>query len=132
MFSRSQTTLNGGIEIGQALQRRVHHQAGRNERDKTTDGGHAFGRLHHGYGDDNGHSQRRRQLRDRRAQCRRYGTAHEDATQVVSNAFETIHFLLLTTVDLDDFLVGDGFLHGRGHDDHVVVLGVHEAAQTLA
>ena len=59
MFSRSQTTLNGGIEIGQALQRRVHHQAGSNERDKTTDGGHAFGRLHHGYGDDNGHGQRR-------------------------------------------------------------------------
>ena len=69
---------------------------------------------------------------NRCTQCRRYGTAHEDATQVVSHTFEAIDLLLLTAIDLDDLLVGDGFLHGRGHEHHVVVFGMHESAQTLA
>ena len=88
VLGRGQAALDGRVEIGQALEGRIHHKGSGNERGKTTDSGHAFSGLDHGHRNDDGNRQRRRQLGDRRAQSGRNGAAHEDAAQIIGHTFE--------------------------------------------
>ena len=132
MFGCRQAALNRCIEVGQALHGRIHHQRGRNEGGKTTDRGHAFRRLIHGHGNNDGDGKGRCQLGDRCAEGGTDGATHENAAQIIGHAVKAGDFLCFATVDLDDLLVGNSLLNRRGHHDHVVVLGVHQPTQAFA